>query len=73
MKPQIQVDGNRATGSWDILAPCTTQKGEPHWMAGVEADEYRRVDGRWLHSRMSLEVIFMAPHATGWGPKRGGA
>ncbi len=66
VKPQIRVDGDRATARWDILAPCTTQKGEAHWMAGVEDDEYVRVDGRWLHSRMKLRVVFMAPHATGW-------
>jgi hypothetical protein len=66
VKPQIHVDGDRATARWDILAPCTTQKGEAHWMAGVEDDEYLREDGRWLHSRMKLRVVFMAPHATGW-------
>ena len=66
VKPQIEVDGDRASARWDILAPCTTQNGEAHWMAGVEDDEYVRVDGRWLHSRMTLRVVFMAPHATGW-------
>lgn len=39
---------------------------EPHWMSGVEEDEYARVDGRWLHSRMALRVVFMAPHDRGW-------
>ncbi len=66
VKPQIKVDGERASATWDILAPCTTLDGTPHWMAGAEDDEYRRVDGLWLHSRMSLRVVFMAPHAEGW-------
>lgn len=66
VKPQIRVDGDRATGRWDILAPCTTPDGRPHWMAGVEDDEYVRVDGEWLHSRMKLRVVFLAPHDTGW-------
>ena len=66
VKPQIAVDGDTARGTWDILAPCTTKGGEPHWMVGFEEDEYRRVDGVWLHSRMQLTPIFLAPHATGW-------
>ncbi len=66
VKPRIEVDGDRARASWDVLAPCTTPDDEPHWMAGVEEDEYARIDGRWLHSRMALRVVFMAPHARGW-------
>ncbi len=66
VKPQIHVDGDRARATWDVLAPCSDAKGRPLWMAGVEDDEYRRVDGRWLHSRMKLSVVFMAPHERGW-------
>ena len=73
VKPQIHVDGDTATATWDILAPCTTRGGGPHWMAGYEDDEYRRVNGAWLHSRMKLGMVFMAPHARGWvkGPRKG--
>jgi len=66
VKPEITVDGDRATGRWDILAPCTTADGRPHWMAGAEEDEYQRVDGAWLHSAMRLQLVFMAPHERGW-------
>lgn len=66
LKPQIEVDGDRARARWDILSPCTTQDGRPHWMVGVEDDEYRKLDGTWLHSRMQLGVVFLAPHETGW-------
>ncbi len=66
VKPRIEVDGDRARGRWDILAPCTTLDGRACWMAGVEDDEYVRVDGLWLHSRMQLEMIFMAPYDRGW-------
>ena len=66
LQPQIEVKGERARGRFDLLAPCTTRDGRPHWMAGVEEDEYRRVDGVWLHQRMKLGVLFLAPHETGW-------
>lgn len=66
LKPEIQVDGDRAKARWDILSPCTTPDGRPHWMSGFEDDEYVRIDGVWLHQSMKLTVVFMAPHETGW-------
>ena len=35
------------------------------WTQTFDA-EMVRVDGRWLHSRLSLRVAFLAPYATGW-------
>lgn len=69
LKPVIEVDpndANLAAGRWDILAPITFAGGRPGWMAGVEHDAYRRHEGRWLHSRMRLDVIFMGPDLRGW-------
>lgn len=66
LKPRIEVDGDRARARWDILSPCTTKDGRPHWMVGFEDDEYARVDGVWLHTRMKLTSVFLAPHETGW-------
>jgi hypothetical protein len=66
VKPHIVVDGDTASATWDILAPCTSAADEAMWMAGFEEDRYVRVDGAWLHSEMKLGVVFMAPHAKGW-------
>jgi SnoaL-like domain len=66
LKPQIHVDGDRARARWDILSPCTTKDGRPHWMVGFEDDEYRREGDAWLHTRMKLTSVFLAPHETGW-------
>jgi hypothetical protein len=66
VKPEIHVEGDRATGRWDILAPCTTKAGRGLWMAGVEEDAYERCDGAWLHASMRLRVVFMAPYDRGW-------
>lgn len=66
LKPHIEVAGETARARWDVLCPCTTRDGRPHWMAGIEDDEYRKVDGRWLHQHMKLTVVFLSPHATGW-------
>lgn len=66
-KPHIVVDGDRAEGRWDILSPCTTPDGRPHWMCGIEDDVYERgADGMWRHRSMKLTTVFMAPAAEGW-------
>lgn len=69
LKPDLEVSGDTARGTWDILSPCTTADGRAMWMTGVEHDEYARVDGVWLHTSMRLEVVFMAPHDVGWARK----
>ena len=70
LKPIIEVDGDRAKGSWDILSPCTTGEGRAMWMAGVEHDQYVREGDQWLHEHMKLDVVFMAPHDKGWAKKK---
>ncbi len=70
VKPEIRVEGDRASGSWDVLAMITTKEGRAMWMVGVEHDEYARVGGRWLHTRMQLESQLMAPHDRGWAAPR---
>ncbi len=66
LKPRIEVDGDTARARWDILSPCTTRDGAPHWLVGTEDDRYVRVDRVWLHASMEFEVVFLAPHETGW-------
>jgi hypothetical protein len=67
VQPRIEVEGDTARATWNILAPCTRPDGAAYWMAGAEDDEYRREDGRWLHTRMKLRVALFAPHEGGWG------
>jgi len=68
VRPRITVEGERASGRWDLLAPCTRPDGSAYWMCGVEDDEYARDGaGRWLHRRMTLSTVFMAPAGAGFG------
>ena len=66
VKPQIQVDGNRAHGTWDVLAHCTTRDDRAMWMSGFEDDEYVKQEGVWLHQSMKLSVTFIAAYEQGW-------
>lgn len=66
VKPSIRVEGDRAWGRWDLLSPCRRPDGSSWWMCGYEDDEYRRVDGVWLHRSMALTTVLMAPVGEGW-------
>lgn len=66
VQPRLAVDGDRATGRWDLLCPCTRPDGTSLWMCGHEDDTYARVDGRWLHATMALTTVFVAPAGGGW-------
>ena len=66
VKPRIEVDGDRATGRWDLLSPCRRADGSSWWMCGYEDDEYARVDGVWLHRSMRLTTLVMARVDEGW-------
>lgn len=66
VQPRLAVDGDRASGRWDLLCPCTDADGTALWMSGYEDDTYARVDGVWLHASMSLTTVFVAPAGAGW-------
>ncbi|MGD0881788.1 MAG: nuclear transport factor 2 family protein [Acidimicrobiales bacterium] len=66
VKPRIEVDGDRATGRWDLLCPCTRPDGTALWMSGYEDDTYARLAGTWLHASMTLTTVFVAPAGDGW-------
>jgi hypothetical protein len=66
VKPRLRVEGDRASGRWDLLCPCCLADGSAYWMCGFEDDEYVRTDGVWLHRSMRLTTLFMAPATEGW-------
>ena len=66
LSPRITVDGDTATGRWDLLSPCTRLDGSHWWICGFEDDTYRRIDGVWLHQTMRLTTVFAAEAGNGW-------
>jgi hypothetical protein len=66
MNPRIEVDGDTAVATWDLLSPCRRADGTSYWMCGYEDDEYSCLDGVWLHRSMKLTTVFMAPLDEGW-------
>lgn len=71
MNPIIEIDGDRATGSWYIILPSTFRKGnQARWQAGRYEEDYVKVDGAWKikHLRV-VEPTMSAKYETGWAAK----
>jgi hypothetical protein len=64
--PRISVDGDQAQGRWYLLALFTDVDGNDLVLIGIEDDEYRKIDGKWLIDSMTLTTHSQAPLAEGW-------
>eukprot|EP01039_Chlorochromonas_danica_P015204 gene15204-17844_t len=65
----ITVDGDRATGRWRLLMPCTMAEGDglvARWMLGDYKEDYVRQDGVWLFARMDFFVNFSVGATESW-------
>ena len=70
MNPRIEVDGDRATGVWYLIQPCTSNADRAVWIAAVYNDRYRKVDGRWFFEHVNVKARFVTPHDEGWAKTR---
>ncbi|GAB5469491.1 MAG: hypothetical protein Kilf2KO_25210 [Rhodospirillales bacterium] len=65
----IDVEGDRASGSWRILMPCTMmEEGQKvsRWILGDYDERYERHDGVWRFSRIDFLVNFNVPSLESW-------
>ena len=69
--PAIEVDGDRATGSWYLWQPCVFADGDRAvWMAGPYRDSFRREAGEWRFERLEIRMRMVAPNIAGFGETR---
>ncbi|WP_254810966.1 nuclear transport factor 2 family protein [Natronosalvus amylolyticus] len=59
--PELEIDGNTASGEWYMLVFYIATDGTQGHVLGSYTDEYRRVDGSWKFDRMVATVA----HDTG--------
>jgi hypothetical protein len=61
MNPIIDVNGDRATGSWYIMGPWTqTENKKETWMALRYDDDYVKIDGEWKYSHLRVALRMTA-------------
>lgn len=68
--PAIEIDGDRATGTWLLWQPCVHASGPALWIAGRYQDEYRRVDGVWRFASVTIRPNMISPYEAGWAKAR---
>lgn len=70
MNPIIELDGNRAKGTWYFLGPFTFRKNnEAKWVAVQYEDDYVKVNGEWKYQHLRANIRMSANHETGWAKK----
>ncbi len=66
----IDESGDRATGQWWLLMPCTVNnddgKSEARWIFATYDDVYVKVDGQWLFKDTKFDVKVFEAHRDGW-------
>lgn len=65
----IEVDGDKATGKWRLLMPCTLEEdGQKvsRWMLGDYDEAYERHNGEWFFSKVDVFMNFNTNALEGW-------
>ena len=67
LNPNIEVNGDTASGTWYLFDPCTLAEGNRAvWGVARYDDEYVRVDGEWKFKHVRITRIFRTPFDEGW-------
>ena len=71
LNPQIEVTGDTARARWYLFMPCTVSDGNrAMWRAGIDDEEYVRVNGRWMFKSKKSTGVFSTPFDSGWAKDR---
>ena len=67
MNPIIEIEGNRAKGTWYFLGPFTFRKNnEAKWLAARYEDDYIKVNGEWKYQHLRAHLRISANYEKGW-------
>lgn len=67
INPIVEVDGDRATGTWYLFQTCTFAEGNtPIWGAARYDEEYVREADGWKFQYLRLISSFWTPFDEGW-------
>ena len=71
LNPQIEVDGDTARARWYLFMPCTVgDTGKAMWRAGLDEEEYVRVQGKWMYRSKKSAPFFHTTFEEGWAKQQ---
>ena len=69
--PLIEVEGDRARGSWYLWEPIVFAQGDQAlWMAARYDDRYRRDGDQWLFEAVKVDLRMLSPYEEGFAKVR---
>ena len=69
MTPLIEVDSDKATGTWYLFGPFTGKRPEgevANWIQGKYENDYVREGGKWKFKHLRFKMTFNCPYEDGW-------
>ncbi len=71
LNPQIEVTSDTARARWYLFMPCTVgDTGKAMWRAGLDEEEYVRVQGQWMYQSKKSAPFFHATFEEGWAKQQ---
>ncbi len=71
LNPQIEVNGDTARARWYLFMPCTVgDTGKAMWRAGLDEEEYVRVQGKWMYKSKKSAPFFHTTFEEGWAKQQ---
>ena len=71
LNPQIEVNGDTARARWYLFMPCTVgDTGKAMWRAGLDEEEYVRVQGKWMYKSKKSAPFFHTTFEEGWSKQQ---
>jgi hypothetical protein len=79
MNPMIEVEGEKARGTWYLFQAVTeggqapsTGSGQAKWVSGRYEEDYVKVKGRWFIKKLWVRFNFWTPYDQGWAKQKWG-
>ena len=71
LNPQIEITGDTARARWYLFMPCTATDGnQALWRAGIDDEEYVRVDRKWMFKSKTATSLLSSPFEESWAKAR---
>jgi hypothetical protein len=65
----IEVQGDKATGDWNLLM-SGTMEGRAIWLAAHYEDQFAKIAGNWFFKALKVTPFYLTPFEDGWAKRQ---
>jgi len=71
INPIIEVDGDAATGRWDLWCPMVSEpETTACWLMAKYKEQYVKIADRWLFKNLEVHALALSPYDQGFAKQR---